>query len=77
MGALDNLQWPAMLVSLIAAWFVAAQSKSRRRYGFWCFLLSNALWVAWGIYAKAWALVCLQVGLAILNCRSVGKNSED
>jgi hypothetical protein len=75
MEILTHLQWPAMVLSLVAAWLVAAQSKSRRRYGFWVFLLSNVLWVGWGWHAKAWALVALQAGLALLNCRSVDKNS--
>jgi hypothetical protein len=45
---LDLLQWPAMLVTVLAAWLVASTSKRRRRIGFWTFLLSNVLWITWG-----------------------------
>ena len=75
MGALlDALQWPAMAATLAAAWLVASQSKSRRTWGFWCFILSNVLWLAWGWYASAWAVMVLQVGLFALNVRGVRKN---
>jgi len=75
METLNYLQWPAMAVSLVAAWLVASQSKRKRRHGFWWFLVSNVLWIAWGWPAHAWAVVALQIGLAILNFRSVGKNT--
>ena len=75
MDFLDHLQWPAMAASLIAAWLVASQSKRRRKFGFGWFLASNALWIAWGWHAHAWALIALQIGLVLLNCRSVAKNT--
>ena len=71
---LDALQWPAMAVTLLAAWLVGSQSKRRRAIGFWCFVLSNALWVAWGWHDGAWALIALQVGLFVLNLRGARKN---
>ncbi|HYD33643.1 MAG TPA: hypothetical protein VEA39_03650 [Methylophilaceae bacterium] len=71
---LDLLQWPAMVVTVIAAWFTASQQKRRRGIGFWCFLLSNVLWTAWGIHVKAYAVIVLQVLLAIMNIRGVYKN---
>ena len=63
-----------MAVTLLSAWLVASQRKGRRQWGFWLFLLSNALWIAWGWYAHAYALIALQFGLAILNTRGVAKN---
>lgn len=63
-----------MAVTLLSAWLVASQSKGRRQWGFWLFLLSNALWIAWGWFAHAYALIALQFGLAILNTRGVAKN---
>jgi hypothetical protein len=74
MELLDHLQWPAMLVTVAAAWLIGAQSKAKRQAGFWCFLASNVLWVAWGWHAGAWALVVLQFALAALNLRGVSKN---
>ena len=66
---MDHIQWPAMTVTIIAAWLVASTGKKKRNIGFWLFLLSNALWIIWGIHDKAWALVALQVGLAAMNIR--------
>ncbi|HEX6176415.1 MAG TPA: hypothetical protein VF089_20600 [Candidatus Binatia bacterium] len=49
MDWLDALQWPAMVVTVSAAWLIGSQRKIRRMIGFWCFLLSNALWIIWSI----------------------------
>jgi hypothetical protein len=73
---LDFLQWPAMVVTVLAAWLVASTRKTRRNIGFWTFLTSNVLWVIWGLHAGAWALIALQVALAILNIRGVRKTEE-
>jgi hypothetical protein len=74
MNWLDLLQWPAMAVTVLAAWLVASQSKRKREIGFWVFLASNLLWVAWGWHAGAYALVALQICLAFLNIRGINKN---
>lgn len=63
-----------MAMTLLSAWLVAAQSKTWRKSGFWIFLASNALWAAWGWHDHAYALIALQVGLAILNIRGIAKN---
>ena len=63
------IQWPAMGITLAASWLVASTKESRRNTGFWIFLLSNVLWVVWGLHDGAFALVALQVGLAGLNIR--------
>jgi hypothetical protein len=76
MDWIDLLQWPAMAVTIGATWLVGAQQPGRREVGFWLFLLSNALWVAWGWYAAAWALVVLQVALAAFNVRGAKRNDE-
>ncbi len=70
---LDALQWPAMAVTVAASWFVASQQPRRRRAGFWLFLLGNVLWIAWGVPARAWALVVLQLALAAMNLRGERK----
>ena len=72
----DFLQWPAMAASLAAAWLVASRSAGRRHAGFWIFLASNLLWVAWGLHDDAWALIALQLGLAVMNVRGVLKNDS-
>ena len=66
---MEHIQWPAMIVTIIAAWLMASPRKKRRNIGFWLFLLSNVLWTTWGINEKAWALVALQLGLAAMNIR--------
>jgi len=68
------LQWPAMVVTVVAAWLVASESKAKRQVGFWSFLLSNALWIAWAWHSSAWALALLQVALAFMNVRGAWKN---
>lgn len=70
------LQWPAMLASILAAWLVGSTHAHRRKLGFWVFLASNVLWVAWGLHDSAWALICLQVALAALNLRGLRKNER-
>ena len=64
-----------MAVTVLAAWLVASQRETRRNLGFWCFLASNVLWIAWGVPAHAYALVVLQLCLAALNIRGAVKNS--
>jgi hypothetical protein len=70
----DAIQWPAMAATLVAAWLVGSQSKRKRNVGFWCFILSNVLWIVWGFHDRAWALIALQVGLFALNLRGARKN---
>lgn len=70
----DLVQWPAMIVTVLAAWFVASQDKRRRHWGFWLFIASNVLWVIWGWHARAWALIVLQFALFLLNTRGAAKN---
>lgn len=71
---LDALQWPAMAVTLVASWLVASRGKRRREWGFWCFMASNVLWIAWGWHDGAYALIALQVGLFAMNLRGAGNN---
>ena len=70
---LDWVQWPAMAVTVIASWLVASKAERRRNIGFWVFMASNALWIAWGMQAGATALIALQVCLAAMNIRGAMK----
>jgi hypothetical protein len=70
----DLLQWPAMAVTLVAAFLVGARHARKRLLGFWAFILSNVLWIAWGLHDKAWALIGLQAGLFAMNVRGIFKN---
>ena len=73
MDFMNLLQWPAMVVTVVAAWYIASSHKSKRNWGFGLFLVSNVLWVTWGLYSSALALVILQVCLAALNIRGAMK----
>ena len=76
MDYLGLIQWPAMAVTVLSAWLVASQSKRKREIGFWCFLFSNVLWIIWGLYDHAYALIALQIALAVLNVRGAYKNEN-
>ena len=73
--SIDLIQWPAMVVTVLASWYVGSRREERRGVGFWLFLVSNVLWVVWGVYANAYALVVLQVCLAAVNIRGAKKNN--
>jgi hypothetical protein len=77
MDYLDLVQWPAMVLTVVAAWLVASTTKRRRAFGFWCFLVSNVLWVIWGWHAGAHALIVLQFALAAMNIRGALKNEPE
>ncbi|MES3000604.1 MAG: hypothetical protein V4787_07920 [Pseudomonadota bacterium] len=76
MDWLDALQWPAMGVTILASWLVGSDTERRRNWGFWVFLASNALWIGWGLQAQAYALVVLQVALAVMNIRGMKKTQK-
>lgn len=71
---IDLIQWPAMVVTLYAAYLIGSKRSDRRIFGFCMFILSNILWVTWGWHDEAWALIALQVGLCIMNVRGIVKN---
>ena len=76
MNFLDLAQWPAMLITVTAAWFVASTQGRRRRIGFWLYLVSNVLWVVWGVHTHAYALIVLQIALAVMNIRGERKSAS-
>ncbi|AKH37239.1 MULTISPECIES: hypothetical protein [Nitrosomonas] len=71
---LNIIQWLAMVTTITATWYVAAERKDNRNWGFWLFLLSNLLWFIWAIPNRAWALATMQVILAGMNIRGVKKS---
>lgn len=76
MNDLDWVQWPAMAVTVAAAWLIGSRRPARRMAGFVCFTVSNILWVAWGLYADAYALIVLQICLCCMNLRGLKKNFQ-
>ena len=67
------LQWPAMIINVLAVWLLTYQSKRKRHAGFVCSLFSNALWVAWGWHVQAFAVIGLQLALTTLNIHGFRK----
>jgi len=74
MDYIDLTQWPAMALTAVAAWLVGSRSALKRNIGFWIFLVSNVLCIVWGWHVRAYALILLQVCLALLNIRGAQKN---
>ena len=73
----DFVQWPAMVVTIAASWLVASKQEKRRNLGFWVFLMSNVLWIAWAVPEKAWALIVLQISLLAMNVRGAIKTDAN
>ena len=73
---IDWVQWPAMLITVASAWFIGSQRAYRRMIAFWGFILSNALWVIWGLHADAYALILLECILPGMNARGFKKNFD-
>jgi hypothetical protein len=74
MDWLDLIQWPAMAVTVSAAWMVGYRRKWKRNWGFWFFILSNILWIIWALHDRAYALIALQMCLAALNIHGAQNN---
>jgi hypothetical protein len=74
---IDLLQWPAMAVTLVAAFLVGARHALRRTFGFYTFIVSNVLWIVWGLHDDAWALIALQAGLFGMNVRAIVRNHKE
>ncbi|ANC81841.1 hypothetical protein [Pseudomonas putida] len=72
---IDFLEWPAMVLTVLAAWCIGSGRPGRRNLGFCCFIASNVLWAIWGWQAQAWALIILQVFLCAMNLRGWKKNA--
>ena len=77
MDLTNLIQWPAMGVTVIAAWLIASSNEKKRKVGFWVFLVSNVLWIWWGLHASAFALIVLQLCLAAMNIRGAAKIEPD
>lgn len=70
------LEWPAMLTSLAAAWWMASREKSKRILAFALLIAGNLMWIAWGWGDGARGLIALNAGLLALNVRGIVKNEE-
>ena len=73
---LGMLQWPAMAISLVAAWWMGSKRAGKRIVAFLMLSAGNLLWIAWGWSESAYALIALNVGLLALNIRGIMKNED-
>lgn len=71
------LEWPAMLISLAAAWWMGSTKAKKRIVAFVLLIVGNLMWIAWGWGEGAWALIALNVGLMGLNVRAIMKNEDE
>ena len=70
------LEWPAMAISLAAAWWMGSKRADRRIFAFALLIVGNVLWIGWGWGESAWALIALNIGLLGLNVRGIAKNED-
>lgn len=73
---LSYLEWPAMGVSLVAAYLMGSKKANKRIVAFWLLIFGNLLWIGWGWGDTAYALIALNVGLLVLNVRGIMKNES-
>lgn len=71
------LEWPAMAISLAAAWWMGSTKAKKRIVAFVLLIIGNLMWIAWGYGEGAWALIALNVGLMGLNVRAIMKNEDE
>ena len=71
------LEWPAMAVSLAAAYWMGSTKAKKRIVAFLMLIVGNLMWIGWGWGEQAWALIALNVGLMALNVRAIFKNEEE
>jgi hypothetical protein len=71
------LEWPAMAISLAAAWWMGSKKAGKRIVAFVLLIVGNLMWIGWGWGETAWALIALNIGLLGLNVRGILKNEEE
>ena len=74
---LAYLEWPAMAITLAAAWWMASTKPQKRIVAFGMLIVGNLMWIGWGWGDEAWALIALNAGLLALNIRAIMKNEEE
>jgi hypothetical protein len=70
------LEWPAMAISLAAAWWMGSRRPGKRIVAFCLLIVGNLMWIAWGWGEDARALIALNAGLMVLNVRGILKNED-
>ncbi len=73
---LPLLEWPAMAISLVAAYLLGSVKPGKRIVAFVMLIVGNVLWIGWGWGNDAKALIALNLGLMALNVRGIFKNED-
>jgi hypothetical protein len=63
------LDWPAMAMALIGSYLVGNTSIISRRRGFIIYLVSNALWITWGVATHNWPLAIMSLAFCYTSGR--------
>lgn len=61
MDKMEKLEWVAASAGMLGA-LLLALNNNFSGFGFVAFLLSNFLWMAWGVKKRARGLLTMQVG---------------
>lgn len=59
------IEWVAAAFGILGAGLLAINQPTISGYGFVAFLLSNALWIGWGLRQRAYGLLTMQAGFTI------------
>lgn len=62
--SLVAMEWSGAALGLMGA-FLLSLNSSFSRYGWPLFLLSNFMWIGFGIATEAWGLVFMQIGFTL------------
>lgn len=61
---LTLIEWMGCIMGLVGAALLAINARYSG-YGFVCYLISNVLWISFGILTDEWAIVTMQMGFML------------
>lgn len=64
------MEWAGAVTGLLGA-FLLSMNVAVSRYGWGFFLLSNVMWIVFGVATEAWGLVFMQVGFTLTSMNGV------
>lgn len=65
------LEWLASAFGIAGAGLLALNNPAISGYGFVAFLLSNALWIKWGLSKRAFGFLTMQTGFTITSALGI------
>lgn len=64
------IEWLASLIGLLGALLLALHNEISG-WGFVAFLLSNILWIVWGVRKRAHGLLTMQIGFTVTSLMGI------